>query len=846
MISLSFFMLIVCQLAALSQINKGNLSPGRAYNKIYREKDPASLKCALEEYIIHFQNRNLHEPVILFKMLLAEQHEKSGNFTGAEKYLTDAYEEVKRQMPLKGTQFYLISGKTQKTIFDPIDRLGYFYLTTGNLRKADQLFRESQTMRNAFFPTKSVHRIHPVIGLGSLYFKKGNFDATYRYFNQAQTMLNQATTTGYNFDNLNRLFLNDLAEICLILGKDREALKYINQLAIASSGSGKYNSRIASNLEVARIFEMKARYFLAKKDFGRTREYLNKANHYNPTSLAGSGVKFRLVKTEAMLNWCQGNTNEATSAFKNLVTLYRRHIAGNFVSMSEYEKEQFYNTLKNDFDLFNAFVLENPSLYEELYDNVLNTKGLLLNETNRLKNRIVESGDQNLIDKLRQWETSKALLSARYFDKNSPSEIETLERKIETLEKEINAGSGLFQSKENPSAWQAVKASLKAGEAAIEILRINTFDKTKIENINRRNGLTDSAVYIALIVTPGSPRPEGLILKDGNRMENRALAFYRNSIFARVDDKLSYDQFWKPIHNSLQGIQRIYLSPDGVFNQINLNTLKNPLTNKYLLDEVDLVYMTNTGDLLRTRKSTSEKHAVLVGRPAFDFNTSDKMNPDIKSIEYGVRNVLNEELLNFREQQFSDLPGTEKEVSAIRSVLVDKHLDVTNYTGVDAREENVKSVRYPLILHIATHGFFVGDTANAVNPMIRSGLVLAGVQNKTEGVGEDGILTAYEATTLNLEGTNLVVLSACETGIGEVRNGQGVYGLQRAIIVAGANNLVMSLWKVDDEATSKLMTDFYRRWSEGDNHKAFSDAQKALREKYPEPFYWGAFVILGK
>ncbi len=130
--------------------------------------------------------------------------------------------------------------------------------------------------------------------------------------------------------------------------------------------------------------------------------------------------------------------------------------------------------------------------------------------------------------------------------------------------------------------------------------------------------------------------------------------------------------------------------------------------------------------------------------------------------------------------------------------------------------------------------------------MIRSGLILTGVDNPNTGPEDDGILTAYEATNLKLDSTYLVVLSACETGLGEVKNGEGVYGLQRGFKVAGARFLLMSLWKVDDFATQQLMQDFYNNWLSGMAiHEAFEGAQMALRSKYPEPFYWGGFILLG-
>jgi len=388
-------------------------------------------------------------------------------------------------------------------------------------------------------------------------------------------------------------------------------------------------------------------------------------------------------------------------------------------------------------------------------------------------------------------------------------------------------------------------ANLKEGEAAIEVVRINTFNKKEPELLNLNNGLSDSTVYMILLLKPGFAQPEVILLKNGNDLEGKYLSYYRNSILYSVDNELAYQQFWQPIRDRLSGVKKLYFSPDGVFNQINLNTLKNPDSDNYLIDEIQLVNLTNTADLLKEEVLNKRNTAVLVGRPLFDL--SAQTSPPISSPvqKYGLRSSATRQLVSFKNQKFLDLPGTEEEIVKIASSLNDQHFMVESYKGPEALEENIKSVDNPVILHIATHGFFLNNSSSAVSPMILSGIVLAGVESGGVSQYNDGILTAYEATNLNLDETNIVVLSACETGVGEVRNGEGVYGLQRAIIVAGAKNLLMSLWKIDDVATSHLMSSFYHLRSGRSNQEAFRQAQIELRKHYPDPFNWGAFILLG-
>jgi CHAT domain-containing protein len=186
--------------------------------------------------------------------------------------------------------------------------------------------------------------------------------------------------------------------------------------------------------------------------------------------------------------------------------------------------------------------------------------------------------------------------------------------------------------------------------------------------------------------------------------------------------------------------------------------------------------------------------------------------------------------------------------------------------GATATEAALKNIKSPSILHIATHGYFLADlsevevnkvlgvdvTVAKQNPLLRSGVLLANCENVFDenyrgANGDNGILTAYEALSLDLDKTDLVVLSACETGLGSVKQGEGVFGLQRSFLIAGAKSIIMSLWSVSDAATMELMTLFYSNYSKsGNKEQAFALAQKQLKTKYKEPFYWAAFVMLSK
>ena len=343
--------------------------------------------------------------------------------------------------------------------------------------------------------------------------------------------------------------------------------------------------------------------------------------------------------------------------------------------------------------------------------------------------------------------------------------------------------------------------------------------------------LTDSVSYLAFIATANEPI-EAIEFTQPDMMENKGFDYYLRTIQLKVNDKLSYNWYWKEMSEQLSGYEKIYLSADGVFNGINLGALKNPDTDQYLYEEHTIIQLSSLRDLAnRAEKQAIEANeAVFVGRPQYYLGVDGEVSDD-------------------RGESIADLPGTEKEITEITNQLVSQDLTFKNYIGEKALEGMVKQLNSPAILHIATHGYFDEDQVTEgqfSSPLLSAGLLLSGAGERMDAEGQDGILTAYEITGINLTDTDLVVLSACESGIGEHRDGQGIYGLSRAFFVAGAETVIASLWKGDDTATQKFMSLFYENWLQtNDVAASMSYARTALKEEYPAPYYWAAFVATG-
>ena len=560
--------------------------------------------------------------------------------------------------------------------------------------------------------------------------------------------------------------------------------------------------------------------------------------------------------------------DKAADIYRELFKLNEGWINDIIFSFGEKTFATYYNAkLREGYENFQSFVKiaadshapRLPELCGIAYNNLLFTKSISLKGTQRRKEAFLEANDpatrnlyNNWLEKkqelIRQYMRSGEPVTADTSTHTDPARMEQLQEEVTRMENELTLKAKDFKKYLQlvPPDWKTIKEKLQPGEAAIELARFSWRDQVYY---------SDTAYYAAYIITAASTAPEVVYFSDdAATLDTKWYKVYKNNIRYKTDDKESYQHFWKPVKDKLETlygagtIKRIFLSPDGVFHLVNLSTLRNPATGQYLLDETEILYTATEADINRPAAAKTST-AVLFGRPSYESGVNNTAAGIAKP---ATRSYVQ----NFKNGQIADLPGTEEEIHAIIAAMSGSSIHATEYLREAATEDKLYTLRSPGILHIATHGYWapagdaVSDGYRVFNAMANSGLLFSGVVNYYKTIpypdAYDGILTAYEAQNLNMEHTALVVLSACETSLGEMDAGEGVYGLQRAFRAAGARAVMTSLWKVDDNATRDFMISFYQAYLSGNNvANAYLSAQKQVRVKYPQPYYWGAFVMMG-
>jgi CHAT domain-containing protein len=446
---------------------------------------------------------------------------------------------------------------------------------------------------------------------------------------------------------------------------------------------------------------------------------------------------------------------------------------------------------------------------------------------------------------------------------------------------------------------RAVALAAPAGVSLVEFVRFDVFDFKSVPA--RGQPCYRPAHYLAFVLPVGEPDQVRMIDVGEAEPIDQLIADFRSGITGEAEQtggrklvKRRPGPVTAPRENAgprlraavfdklvpaLDGRRRLLLAPDGDLTRLPFEVLP-AADGRLLIDTYQISYVGCGRDVLRFGAGSTGQPAqpLVVADPDFDLGkaTPGQCQPAQTAPQpRKTGGIVGRRSREFDrgKYQFDRLAGTRTEGERIAALL-----QVQAWLGAAALEGRLKQhCRSPRILHLATHGFFLQDQPHdperefrglgaaagfesglgrlsgplPENPLLRAGLALAGAQTFLDGgqlppEAEDGLLTAEDVSGLDLLATELVVLSACETGLGEVRTGEGVFGLQRAFVLAGAKTLVMSLWSVPDQETRQLMEDFYQRILSGQPRAdALRQAQLALRQKHPDPFYWGAFICQG-
>ena len=558
-----------------------------------------------------------------------------------------------------------------------------------------------------------------------------------------------------------------------------------------------------------------------------------------------------------LLTYNQGDFKASQKILIDLLVNKRNDNNQYFHLLSDYEKERLYNSFSEKFEFLNTYLLANNSDFINKYiDFRFYSKSILFSNSFKM-----ESNNAQMVDLYNELKTNKIQINKNIESKIEYSkETENLKYRNREIEKLLSLNSKPL----NSFTKQNLDSQLKTSEAYIEIIRINKQSTKAIIAPNKKNQFTDSISYGAIIIKKNTA-PKFILIDGSNQLEKQYASSFKSRIQNKQLDTESYHLLFEKIDNELKNVKKIYLVTDGIYNSINIESLYNPNRKQYLIDYLKIQPIQNVRAITDNKKvfkvSMSTK-TILFGNPDFDLLIANKKENEF-SLERGLDNELLDEIKS--GVKISPLNGTQKEIETLDAILNNSNSNVELFSKANATEDNLKKILSPDILHIATHGYFLtnNDTsktkqsiANLIDDnykndsYLKSGLLLAGAQNTLNGKQPEsknnGILTAEEAKSLNLKDTELVVLSACETGLGDNLVGEGVIGLQRAFMIAGAKSVIMSLWSVSDEKTQELMTLFYTNWIKNNMTKeeAIYQAKIAMKKLYPQPYYWAGFVLL--
>ncbi len=621
-------------------------------------------------------------------------------------------------------------------------------------------------------------------------------------------------------------------------------------------------------LQLGTVFTLQHDYANAESYLRRGREITEKVSE--PDSHYVGRACTALAEMYAL----KGDVELALKHQQCAARVYERSIELNLSVGPEHQKLSYMKLISDDLNQTIALsagpAKDNPNARMLAATELIKRKGRVLDATAAslaaLRQRL-NPEDQRLFDDL--GDVNRDLAENIL---NPPSAISRdayakligdLQSKKERMEKDISTRTRGFYVQAQPVTLERMQAMIPRDAALVEFAIYRPLVKTAttmssklgepryVAYVIRNSGLAGSADLGLVSEIDAALLQFRVALRDPKRTDVWKLA--------RDADQMVI----APVRQFLGDSKHLLISPDGELNLIPFEALVNE-RQRAVIEDYAVTYLTSGRDLARMQVARpSKSQSAVVANPEFGEPSSDGLVASVSQVRTAKaskrRSITNTR--NLSDTYFAPLRGTSVEANSIKTLFPEVKL----LTGAGATETAVKALAAPKILHIATHGFFLDDqnsgddkkaaksglpigTSKIENPLLRSGLAFAGA-NRRSGDKDDGILTALEASGLNLWGTKLVVLSACDTGLGEVSNGEGVYGLRRSFVLAGAESIVMSMWPVSDYVTRELMTNYYKNLKKGMGRgEALRQVQLEMikRPNRRHPFYWASFIQSGE
>ncbi len=754
-------------------------------------------------------------------------------------------------------------GKEHSDYGISLNNLAGLYVKMGEYSKAMPLYIEALKITE-----KSLGKEHSEYGIGlgnlaHLYRTKGEYSKALRLYLAA--LENAEKSLGKGHVNYG-ISLNNLALLYQKMGEYSKALPlYLETLDNVEKSLGTEHSDYGIYLNnLADLYHTMDEYSKALplylEALKNTERSLGKNHPYY-------GIRLTSL---AQLYESMGDSMVALPLFIEANVNLLNQIKEIFSFRSEREKKAFLSKVEYLFGIYQSANYRSMNLSEEYLEmnlkNQMSLKGLLLNSGKNILVELEKIENSTLGKLIMDFKRNNQLYSRQlalppYLRTiNFDSLLDLINNQEAQLVREYNThiGAAIDYHKD----WRKVQGALGKNEIAIEFSHFRY--KTSKE-------WTDSIFYVAYLIKKEWEEPKMVFLFEEKQLSailkqkspnqlyttrgGKSQTTYKGGSFS---DSL-YHYLWSPLESYLEGVQKVYYSPDGLLHQIPFAAIGD--STGLLSDKYELVKLSSSYVLAEGQTEPDKSDFILIGGINYEYDTTAQ-----KSLGRLAYNFIDTSLRGTRSNgaSWNYLEGTNQEILQLEQLVKENNSRVTSWSSDMATEKRFKALsgKSPRVLHIATHGFFFEDPEDKAqraeesvyiqskDPLMRSGLLLSGANyawshGSNPFEDENGILTAMEISNMDLSNTDMVVLSACETGLGDINGSEGVYGLQRAFKMAGVNIIVMSLWQVPDKETTQFMNLFYGQWLKGiPVRTAFRKAQNEMQMKYPdEPLKWAAFVL---